>query len=69
MYTLLILISNLHNRSSTSLQNSYMGPPGGDVHPRESQGNVSTSKLMVAFIGRFICFICGKILEQGSESN
>lgn len=41
------------------------GPPGGDGHPRESQGNVSTSKLMVAFIGHFICFICGKILEQG----
>lgn len=42
------------------------GPPGGDgKHPRESQGNVSTSKLMMAFIGRFICFICGKILEQG----
>lgn len=63
MYTLLIPISQ--NRSSTSLQNSYMAHLEEMENPRESQGNVSTSKLMVAFIGRFICFICGKILEQG----
>lgn len=79
MYTLLIPISNLQNRSSTSLQNSYMAHLEEMENPRESQGK-STKSSLASFIFdinfniqvhwwwvccRFTCFICGKILEQG----